>query len=213
MTTDTKPKYLAALFDLDGVLVDTENIYTSFWANEGSRYGKPATFAMDIKGTTLSDILSRHFHPSMHRDVEKAIHDFEDNMPYVLFPGVREFLNALRDLGIPMAIVTSSDDKKMNSLRKQQPELLEMMDAIIDGSMVTRSKPHPEGYLIAATRLKVQPNRCVVFEDSLQGLEAGRRSGAMVVGLPTTNPKEQVEPLCDVMIESFENLTPAELGF
>ena len=105
-------KFKAALFDLDGVLVDTEGTYTEFWGEIGKNYGKKATFANDIKGTTLTDILSTHFaEPETRKEIESKLHDFEDNMEFHLFPGVKEFLKELRRRGVKCAIVTSSDKK------------------------------------------------------------------------------------------------------
>lgn len=198
------------LFDLDGVLVDTETIYTQFWASMGREFDLLPTFAADIKGTTLKSIL-RYF-PDDKRDyVLSRIHDFEATMPYNYFDGTLSLLNELRDNGVKVAIVTSSDEVKMGLLYKQHPELPSLIDVIIDASQVTRSKPDPQGYLLAAERLGCEPKRCVVVEDSLQGLEAGRRSGAKVVGFCTTNPKEAVEPLCDLCLDSIKYLSYAKL--
>lgn len=213
MDTATTQRYEAALFDLDGVLIDTEGTYTEFWDEMARLHHKPATFALDIKGTTLTKILDAHFPKEMHAEIEQMIHDFEDNMVFRLFPGVAEFLDGLAALGVPMAIVTSSDDKKMAALARQLPELLDRMATVVDGSMVTRSKPDPQGYLMAAERLGKKPERCVVFEDSLQGLEAGRRAGCRVVGLATTNSVEKVAPLAHVVVCSWTETSPSKLGF
>lgn len=207
-------KYKAALFDLDGVLIDTEGAYTEFWDKVGRSFGKGETFANDIKGTTLNEILSTHFpEPDTRSKIEKMIHDFEDQMKYNLFPGASEFLAELRRRGIPCAIVTSSDNKKMNALKKQNPSLAASMDTVIIADDVQRSKPDPQGYLLAAERLGVDPEYCVVFEDSLQGLEAGRRSGALVVGLTTTNPQNLVAPLSDITASSIADLDADAIGF
>ena len=207
-------KYKAALFDLDGVLIDTEGIYTSFWNKVGKHFGKVPTFANDIKGTTLCNILSTHFpEPAARAEIEKMIHDFEDKMVYALFPGALEFLSELRRRGVLCAIVTSSDRKKMDALALQNPGLEAGMDAVVIADDVQRSKPDPQGYLLAAERLGVAPELCVVFEDSLQGLEAGRRSGAKVIGLTTTNPAEKVAPLADVTIASIADADADAIGF
>lgn len=203
----------AALFDLDGVLIDTEGTYTEFWDEMARRYHKPATFALDIKGTTLAKILQANFPPELHDGIERMIHDFENSMVFRLFNGVEHFLDELEAMSVPMAIVTSSDDKKMRALGLQLPALVNRMAVIIDGSMVTRSKPDPQGYLMAAERLGKDPQRCVVFEDSLQGLEAGRRAGCKVVGLATTNPRSKVAPLADVVIDTWLETSPSQLGF
>lgn len=207
-------KFKAALFDLDGVLVDTEGTYTEFWGEIGKNYGKKATFANDIKGTTLTDILSTHFaEPETRKEIESKLHDFEDNMEFHLFPGVKEFLKELRRRGVKCAIVTSSDKRKMASLAKQHPDFASEMETVVIADDVQRSKPDPQGYLLAADRLGIAPELCVVFEDSLQGLEAGRRSGALVVGLTTTNTIEIVAPLCDITAPAISDLNPDTIGF
>lgn len=203
---------VAVLFDLDGVLIDTEGLYTEFWAETGREFGIPSpTFAADIKGTTLKSILNYFPGDELKAKVMQRIHDFEDTMRYRMFPGVETFLQSLRKAGIPTAIVTSSDEVKMSCLYTQLPALRDMVDIVIDASMVTRSKPDPQGYLLAASKLGVDPADCYVFEDSLQGLEAGRRAGATVIGLATTNTADKVLPLCDYLLPSFVDLTVERL--
>lgn len=195
----------AALFDLDGVIIDSEGTYTKFWGNIGREYGCPSpTFAYDIKGTTLTDILDTHFpDPEVKKEVIRKIHEFEQTMEYPIFDGVIDFLTELRKKGIATAVVTSSDDTKMSYLWRQHPELRKLFDEIVTGSMVSRSKPDPEGYLLAAKLLGTAPEDACVFEDSYQGLEAGRRSGARVVALATTNPADTLIDKADMVISSF----------
>lgn len=196
-----------ALFDLDGVLIDTEGQYSIFWAETGRRYnaGGP-TFANDIKGTNLALILEK-FPPEVREQVRKAIHDYEYEMDYPLFDGALELLEALHDAGIPVAIVTSSDNVKMELLYKRHPELRSHVGAVITGDQVEHSKPAPDGYLKGAKAIGRDIHDCYVFEDSLQGLEAGRRSGAKVIGLATTNPRSKVEPLADMTVDHISNLS------
>ena len=202
----------AVLFDLDGVLIDSEGLYTAFWAETGRIFGVPSpTFAADIKGTTLKSILNYFPGEELKAKVIQRIHDFEDTMQYQLFPGVEDFLKALKQAGIPTAIVTSSDEVKMACLYSQLPILREMVDVVIDASMVTRSKPDPQGYILAAEKLGRAPENCYVFEDSLQGLEAGRSAGATVIGLATTNSIEAVRPLCDYLLPSFVGFSVSDL--
>lgn len=194
----------AALFDLDGVIIDSEGIYTGFWASIGREYSLKPTFAYDIKGTTLTDILAKHF-PSdeVRQEVTRKIHEFEDTMKYSLFEGVIEFIAALRQTGMKTAIVTSSDDTKMSYLKRQQPELLSLFDVVITGSMVKKSKPNPEGYLLAARLVGENVTDCYVFEDSIQGVEAGSRAGATVIGVATTNTPELLKPFANDIIYNF----------
>ena len=81
-------KKVAVLFDLDGVLIDTEGLYTEFWAETGREFGVPSpTFAADIKGTTLKSILNYFPGDELKAKVMQRIHDFEDTMRYRMFPG------------------------------------------------------------------------------------------------------------------------------
>ena len=198
------------LFDLDGVLVDSEGEYSKFWGAMGDRYGLVSTFASDIKGTTIGEILQNF--PESDRDgILVALHEFEANMEYPVYPGVMEFLGRLKKAGIPSAIVTSSDNVKMDLLFGRRPELREMVNVVITGSMVSRSKPDPEGYLKGAELIGAPVEECCVFEDSLQGLQAGRSSGATVVGIATTNSREKVAPLADITVDRFEEILSLEL--
>ncbi|MBD5322310.1 MAG: HAD family phosphatase [Bacteroides sp.] len=198
------------LFDLDGVLVDSEGEYSIFWGGMGERYGLAPTFAADIKGTTIGEILL-NFPEGDRMQILDALHKFESEMKYPVYPGVMEFLTELRQAGIPSAIVTSSDNVKMELLFARQPELRGMVDFIVTGSMVTHSKPNPEGYLKGADLIGVPIEDCYVFEDSMQGLQAGRSSGAKVIGIATTNPRAKVEPLADLTVDSMAGMSLAKL--
>lgn len=197
-------RYKAALFDLDGVIVDTESIYTDFWDDIDRRYPTGVdNFARVIKGNTLARILDTYFDEDLRDEILVLLKEQEESMRYRLFDGVSDFLDRLIENDIPKAIVTSSNDRKMSKLFSQIPELRPKFDAIITDAMVERSKPDPQGYLIAAEKLGVDPSDCVVFEDSFAGLEAGRRAGAYVVALATTNPRESLYEKADEVIDSF----------
>jgi len=183
---------IGVLFDLDGVLVDSEGEYSKFWGATGRKFNVGSeTFADDIKGTTLGEILL-NFADEERDGIVEALHRFENDMKYPLFPGVIEFLDELRSAGIHTAIVTSSDDVKMDFLFKRHPEFHDYIDVVITGSMVKHSKPDPEGYLLGASKIGVPADDCFVFEDSLQGVEAGVRSGATVIAVATTNSREKL---------------------
>lgn len=208
MNTDT-PR--GALFDLDGVIIDTEGTYSIFWSAMAEEYNVPVpNFAQVIKGTTLDSILE-YFPVSEHAAIISKIKEYEQQMRYPIFPGVIDFLNALRSEGFRTAIVTSSGDAKMARLWEQQPELKTYFDTIITDADVQRSKPDPQGYLLAAEHIGCKPERCYVFEDSFNGLLAGQRAGARVVGLATTNPASSLQGKADVIIDLFVSFSPSML--
>ena len=103
-------------------------------------------------------------------------------------------------------IVTSSDDRKMDFLYGQHPTFRSHFDAVVTAVDVTHSKPHPEPYLVGARKAGCLPEECVVFEDSYQGLQAGRAAGAYVVGLSTTNPASEVARYADLVVSSLAEL-------
>ena len=196
------------LFDLDGVLIDTETTYCKHWAEMDRLYptGIP-DFAMYIKGTTLPEILQLFKDESVHADIERRLIEFQDSMEFPIYPGVEDFLKELKRRGIPAAIVTSSDKRKMEKLYAQHPGFSDYFDAIVDASMVTHSKPDPEPYLIGAKLLGLDPKDCFVFEDSMQGVRAGRASGAHVIGLTTTYPAERIAEFSDIVIPGLADFT------
>ncbi len=199
-------KFYGALFDLDGVLIDSESTYTRFWQEIDRIYPTGIeNYAIAIKGTTLPEIMKHYDDESVKSDILRRIHDFQESMTYELYPGVVGFLTELRDRGIRSAIVTSSDNRKMQLLFEQLPQLKELVDVVVDASMVTRSKPDPEGYLKAAEAIGCNPDDCFVFEDSIQGLKAGNASGATVIALATTYPQEQLKGKAAQIIGGFED--------
>ncbi|MCI9607876.1 MAG: HAD family phosphatase [Muribaculaceae bacterium] len=200
--------YKAALFDLDGVIIDSERLYTVFWNDIEKVYptGIP-DFAVAIKGTTLPEILGNYATEEVRADITRRLNEFQDSMRFPLIDGAVEFLEWLRANGIPRALVTSSDARKMECLKAQLPDLLNLFDVVIDASKVTRSKPDPQGYLLAAEALGVDAQQCVVFEDSINGLKAGRASGARVVALATTYPAARLEPLADEVVEGWSQFS------
>ena len=193
----------AALFDLDGVIIDSESTYTKFWAAIGSEYGCAPTFAYDIKGTNLTDILNHFDSEDVRAEIRGKIHDFEQTMTYPIFPGVMEFIADLRRARIKTALYTSSDNTKMMYLEREHPSLCGLFDAVVTGSMVSKSKPDPEGYLKAAELVGCDIKECYVFEDSYQGVEAGRRAGAVVIALATTNPAVKLKEKAHEVIDNF----------
>lgn len=203
-----KNEKIGCLFDLDGVLIDSERLYTKIW--EAIEVQWPTgvdNFAYKIKGTTLEDILDHYFPDEKVRaDVVKELYRLEGLMIYTPIKGAVEFIDAMREREIPVALVTSSNDLKMQHLWNDMPGFKEKFDVIITGDEVTHSKPNPEGYLTAAERLGVNPERCAVFEDSLQGVKAGKAAGAYVVGVAGTLKAEDIAPYSDVVVNAVADV-------
>lgn len=205
-------KDIACLFDLDGVLVDSERIYTKIWEAIESQWPTGIEdFAYKIKGTTLEDILERYFPEDVREQVTKELIRLEAMMIYGPLPGAVEFLDTLKAKGIPIALVTSSNGLKMDHLWHDMPGFKEKFDVIITGDQVSHSKPDPEGYLTAAAALGVDPKRCAVFEDSLQGVKAGKEAGAFVIGVAGTLKASDIQPFSDIVVNAVADVYPDRL--
>ena len=206
---------MVALFDFDGVLMDTETQYSRFWDETGKKFVNIEGFGSIIKGQTLVQIFGKHFagHSQEElRAIEDAINDYERNMVYDFITGAREFLAELKKAGVPTAIVTSSNNMKMAQVYKAHPDLHTLVDAILTSEDFSKSKPDPECFLKGMERLGGTPDTTVVFEDSIHGITAGRAAGAYVVGLATTNKREVIEPLCDMVIDDFSDFSLEKLA-
>lgn len=195
---------MIVLFDLDGVIMDTETQYGIFWNRTGKELLGLDDFGKRIKGQTLNHIISHFDGVSKSKDeIIRELYEYERNMSYDYIPGADEFMKDLHARGIPMAIVTSSNDAKMVNVRRAHPELWELTEAVLTSEHFSKSKPDPECFLKGMEVLGGRPEDTYVFEDSIHGINAGRAAGAKVIGLATTNTREAIVHLCDQVIDDF----------
>lgn len=196
------------LFDLDGVLIDSESRYTEIWDEINSIYPTGVDdFARKIKGTSLENILNGYFSEADRPAVTQMLLDREETMVYDYCPGAAELLLAIRDAGLKSVLVTSSNSIKLGHLWDQHPDLKGMFAGIVDADMVSRSKPDPEGYLKGAAMLGLPASQCIVFEDSLQGVKAGKAAGSMVVGVWGTLAPDVIRPYADMLVHNLSEVS------
>ena len=187
-------KNIAVLFDFDGVVVDTETQYSVFWHKMGVDYLGMEDLESRVKGQTLMYIYDTFF-PGMTKEREEitvGLDRFEQDMSYDFVPG---------------AVVTSSNDKKMEAVYRAKPEIKSMFDRILTAEMFTASKPAPDCFLLGMEVFGTTPETTYVFEDSFNGLKAGMASGATVIALATTNSREEITPLCHYVLDDFQGFT------
>jgi HAD superfamily hydrolase (TIGR01509 family) len=127
-------------------------------------------------------------------------------------PGLLDFLSAARDLSLPMALATSAGKRNIG-WTLDSLGIRTYFRVIVGADDIQRGKPDPEIFLTAAERLRLAPARCLVFEDSLFGLEAAHRAGMRAVALTTTHTRVELERLPGVIrvTEDYRGLQPAEL--
>ncbi|NPD91475.1 HAD family hydrolase [Xylanibacter muris] len=200
-------KVKAALFDLDGVVFDTEPQYTEFWGRQCREF-HPEQPGLEhrIKGQTLTQIYDKYFSEELECQrplVTSRLNDFEQNMTFTYVGGFLDFIKNLRASDIKTAVVTSSNLVKMQAVYKSHPEFIGLFDEILTSEDFEKSKPDPDCYLKAAKRFGLTSADCMVFEDSYNGLRSGRAAGMTVVGLATTNAKDDICELCDTVIYDY----------
>ena len=201
----------AALFDLDGVVFDTEPQYTIFWGAQCREFHpEHPGLEHEIKGQTLVQIYGAWFSGELKEKqalITERLNLYEQKMDYIYVSGFEDYVKKLRAQGVKTAVVTSSNRIKMEAVYQRHPEFKGLFDAILTSEDFERSKPDPDCYLKAANRLGASIKDSVVFEDSFNGLKSGRAAGMYVVGLATTNPAEAISPYADKVVKDYHELT------
>jgi len=185
---------LALVFDMDGVVIDSNPIHCETWTTFNRRYGVETTEEMlRYMYGRRNDQIVRHFFGDSLSDDEVSARGFAKEALYretvgerleqVLVPGIREFLERYQD--VPMALASNAEPANVDFLL-DRAGLRRYFRVVVNGHEVSRPKPHPEIYLRAAELLGFQPYNCIVFEDSPSGVEAARLAGTRIVGLSTT---------------------------
>ncbi len=188
------PNLSAFIFDMDGVIVDSNPQHRLAWEAFNGRYGLETTEDMhrfmygrrndqivrDFFGEQLSEdeVAARGFaKEALYRDM------IGDRVESMIVPGLRDFLDRHRDT--PKAVASNAEPANVEFLL-DRAGLRPYFRAVVDGHQVARPKPFPDIFLRAAELLRVSPAECLVFEDSHSGVEAGQAAGMIVVGLRTT---------------------------
>ncbi len=182
------------IFDLDGVIVDTAKYHYLAWKHLADELGIPFTKEQNeqFKGVSRKRCLEilldwgnlkvsqMQFDAWLAEKNEDYLRYIETMTASEILPDVPKVLNYLQEQGIPMALGSAS--KNARPILKKVG-LIPYFTSIVDGTQVTKAKPDPEVFLIAARELKVMPNNCVVFEDALAGIEAANRAGMTSIGI------------------------------
>jgi HAD superfamily hydrolase (TIGR01509 family) len=181
------------LFDMDGVVLDTEKLYARFWAEAAHALGYPMTYEQALGMRSLNSQagqqkLESYFGPGVSRAVMRdkrveLMDAFVAENGIDPKPGIHELLDALKERGIKTAIATSSPMDRATAYLSRLG-LLEKFDCICSGHEVKQGKPAPDIYLYAAASIGVAPENCLAIEDSPAGIESAYRAGCMPVLVP-----------------------------
>jgi len=184
----------ACLFDLDGVLVDTAVYHYKAWKRLANELGFDFTEIQNEELKGISRVKSLElilgWGGVSKTEMEKTelatrknnwyVNMITQMQPSEILPGAKEFLIALKKAGYKTALGSAS---KNSGVILEKVGITYLFDAIIDGNSVTASKPNPEVFLKGAEAVGVTPEACVVFEDAIAGVEAGKAGGMKVVGI------------------------------
>jgi pseudouridine-5'-monophosphatase len=212
-----------AIFDLDGVLLDTEPLYTDATAQVARRFGKIYDWSVKRdcigRGTleaarVIVDALALPLSPeALVLERDRVLVDLVARAPAIA--GAEAFTRALAARGIPMAIATSTEAPLFAIKAARNRDWLAIFRAAVcgDDPRVTRSKPAPDIFLAAAQDLGAPPAECLVFEDSPFGVEAARAAGMQVIALPDPAMDRARYAPADAIVAGFAELTLDRLGF
>ena len=184
---------LGVLFDMDGVVLDTEILYARFWAEAAHALGYPMTYEQALGMRSLNSAagqakLESYFGPGVSREAMRdkrveLMDTYVAEFGVEAKPGIHTLLDALKGQGIKTAIATSSPlDRATAYLRSLG--LLEKFDHICSGHQVKHGKPEPDIYRYAASRIGVPPENCLAVEDSPAGIFSAKAAGCMPVLVP-----------------------------
>lgn len=204
----------AFIFDMDGVLVDSNPTHKIALKQFCSKHGYELTeleLREKIYGRTNRDWLLNLFGALNEETIRQFAHEkealfralYKDIKP---LDGLLPFLQESEDLEIPRAIATSAPRANVD-FTLLHTGIGKYFPVILDDSFVTRGKPDPEIYLKSAAAVGLDPGQCVVFEDSLSGVSAGKRAGCKVVGITTTHSREELSE-ADFSIANFSEIGP-----
>ncbi|MFP4024025.1 MAG: beta-phosphoglucomutase [Thiohalospira sp.] len=207
-------KIKAIIFDLDGVIVDTAVFHYKAWKKLANKMGFDLTEAQNeqLKGISrmesLDILLEIGKIDSISDDEKQRLANnknewYRENIlkmtPQDILPGVKQFLEELKQAHYKIAIGSSS---KNAGTILERIGMKNFFDAVVDGTKISKSKPDPEVFLKGAQELNILPGQCIVFEDAESGIEAAKNAGMKTIGVG----KPENLPKADLVIPGFENV-------
>ncbi|MCL6457320.1 MAG: beta-phosphoglucomutase [Gorillibacterium sp.] len=205
--------YKGAIFDLDGVIVDTAKFHFLAWRELASQLGfvfteednerlkgvsrvRSLEILLEIGGLQLADEEKIELADRKNKNYVEYISSIDESE---LLPGAKDYLLLLKAKGVSIALGSAS---KNADLILSKLNIRHMFDAIVDGNKVSKAKPDPEVFLLACAELGLKPDECVVYEDALAGIQAAVAAGMKTVGIG----KPSHLPGADIVIAGLHEL-------
>ncbi|ADQ45005.1 beta-phosphoglucomutase [Caldicellulosiruptor kronotskyensis 2002] len=204
-----------AIFDLDGVIVDTAKYHYSAWKKLANMLGFEFTEKDNekLKGVSRKESLEILLkiggkENEFSRAQREELMDIKNNwyLEYIvklteddILPGTKETILTLKEQGIKVGLATAS---KNAMLILERLKIKDLFDAIVDGTQISRAKPDPEIFLKCAQKLEVDPKKCIVFEDAAAGIKAAKLAGMFAVGVGSLDTLSEA----DIVVSSLAQL-------
>lgn len=212
----------AVIYDLDGVLLDTEHFYTEVtqeivakhgkqfdWSVKMHMIGRPAaeSAAYLVRTLQLPITAEEYLRTRSGMLAER----FPSAQP---IPGAVAFTRAIHGYSLPQAVATSSERDVFALKTTRHREWFSLFSTTVTGDdpRLERGKPAPDIFLLAASELSIDPRDCLVFEDAPAGVEAARAAGMQVIAMPDRNVDRVRVASADLIVDGFSELTPADFG-
>ena len=202
---------MVLIFDMDGVIVDNHKWHLEAWIEFGRRHGlktTPEEFSASF-GSTNHLIMNSLFDGKITEEDILAFGREKEALFRALYrpfikpvDGLPAFLQYAREKGIPIALATSAPAENVK-FTLEATGLEGYFDLITDSSMVSRGKPDPQVYLLTAAKLGVSPSDCIVFEDSVPGIQSATKAGMRVIGVATTHKSAELLMYVTEIIMNF----------
>ncbi len=205
-------QYKGAIFDMDGVLFDTERIYQETWQEIAARQDitLDGSFLRAISGTNgayMCRVIEKYYHVPDGKDImERCMEQVRQKLSvYVpMKKGVRDILDYFRKNDIGIAVASSSAVQQIEA-NLQMSGIRDYFSVIVSGLEVNQGKPEPDIFLLAAKRLHCAPEECFVFEDSENGIRAGYAAGCFTVMVPDLlEASSEIQPYCRKICSDLE---------
>ena len=204
-------KIKGAIFDMDGVVVDNHKYHFKAWMEFSQKYQfelNDQIYREKFNGKTNTDLFKMIFKNPTESEMQKYADEkeglykelyFQDMKPHT---GLLDFLQYLQKQRIKIALGTSAPPTNVDFVLDNL-KLRQFFEVIVDGTQVEKGKPDPQVYQLCAMRLGLRPEDCVVYEDSLAGLESGKRAGCMIVAVATSHQAFELKVMTENIIHDF----------
>jgi beta-phosphoglucomutase len=211
----------AAIFDMDGTLIDNTPYHFKSWQALFKKYGKgevtKQTYYTEFSGVPVMETIKRFFGADHDQAGLKALLNEKEEFyrhlyaPHVApIAGLEHFLTGLKNAGVKMAMATSATIEDTDFILNRIP-IRQDFNFIVNSSMVSRPKPDPQIFLKAAELLGMPPERCIVFEDSLAGVKAAKSANMKVVAITTGHTAAELHPV-NLIIDDYTGLDVQRLS-